>query len=117
MRGLAAHAVQDDKRGPRLTSRQDLGWPLILFGAAVLLCLVGSIILIETFGWEGLGVEFLAGLGGSLIAFVVALTWDRDREHRRRVDEREQAVKEAAAEAERLQRRLETDPTPPGARA
>jgi hypothetical protein len=57
---------------------------LVLSGA-LLAVFIGGVVVVTRLGWQGWGIEFFAGLGSSLIAFIAALMFENDRE-RRRVD-------------------------------
>lgn len=58
--------------------------PTWLLAIASIAFLVSAIFVIDAHGPESFLPEFIAGFGAALGAFVIALTWEADRERRRR---------------------------------
>jgi hypothetical protein len=97
--------------------------------AAAVTCLVGAGLAIGFYGGASVVPGFFAGFGASLLAFVLALSWERDREHvrakRDAANLESHRVTEARRRLETIKRELETNadsleflerslPSPPG---
>jgi hypothetical protein len=82
-----------------------LSRPLALIVAAGFICLVGAVFLLWRYGGEGFFVELTAGFAAALVAFVLALEWERKREQDRLGRAAEELAKQRETEA---RRRFET---------
>jgi hypothetical protein len=82
-----------------------LSRPLAMILAAGFVCLAGAAFVVWDYGGQGFFVELTAGFAAALVAFVLALEWEREREQRRL----ERTAKELASAREtEARRRFET---------
>jgi hypothetical protein len=83
--------------------------PETLFGLAILAAAVGGALILWVFGNEPYLVELGSGFGASLLAFVVALSWERRREQRELEREIEREQRELEREIEREEERAKEE--------
>lgn len=88
------------------TSDSLITWLLWVAWAVVF---VGTIFVLESYGGETFWPELIAGFGASLGAFVLALSWESNRERRKRLEDEDAARLRRQQEAHELESRLTTE--------
>lgn len=83
--------------------------PRKLTKLSLLACVAAGLVIASSYGVEDLLVQLVAGFAASLLAFMLALTWERDREQKQRDRDREDEERRVEREREEAERRLEQD--------
>jgi hypothetical protein len=83
--------------------------PRFLLVAAAVTAAVAALLVLRRYGGDSLWPELVSGFGASLLAFMLALTWESDRERRRFAQEMEREGRRFEQAAKELEQERATE--------